>query len=105
KIPIKNIIESYKSEMSVDDISAKYNIGKHIVYNILRSNDIEDKQRGKEVRCIETGKVFNSVKEANMWAGLKSGSSNISDFIKGYENRKSAGKHPITGNRLHWEWA
>lgn len=105
KIPIKDIIESYKNEMSVNDISEKYNIGKHIVYNILRSNDVEYKQQGKKVRCIETGKVFNSIKEASIWAGLKSDSSKITEYIKRDRNRKSAGKHPITSEKLHWEWA
>lgn len=105
KIPIKNIIESYKNGMSVRDISIKYNIGEHIIYNILRSNNIEYRQQGKKVRCIETGKVFDSVKEASIWAGLKSDSSKITEYIKRDRNRKSAGKHPITGEKLHWEWS
>lgn len=105
KIPIKNIIESYISEISVSDISIKYNIGEHIIYNVLRSNNIEYKKRGKKVKCIETGEVFKSIKEANIWSGLKSDSSKITESIKRYENRKYAGKHPITGEKLRWEWA
>lgn len=105
KIPVKDIIESYKNEMSVNDISIKYNIGEHIIYNVLRSNNVKYKQRGKKVKCIETGEVFKSVKEASIWAGLKSNSSKITESIKRYENRKYAGKHPITGEKLRWEWA
>ncbi len=63
------------------------------------------KQRAKEcqnkrIRCIETGQIFESRKEAAAWAGLKS-STGIIDQIAG--RKKSAGKHPTTGEKLHWE--
>lgn len=35
------------------------------------------------------------------WCGLK-GSSDIGNQIKG--KTKSAGKHPDTKEKLHWEW-
>lgn len=54
----------------------------------------------KKVRCIETNEIFDSIKLAAQWAGLKS-SSGISDNIAG--RKKSAGKHPITQEKLHWE--
>ena len=63
------------------------------------------KQRAKEccnkrIRCIETQEVFESRKEAAAWAGLKT-STGIIDQIAG--RKKSAGKHPVTGEKLHWE--
>lgn len=54
----------------------------------------------KKVKCLETGEIFDSRKAAAEWCGLKS-SSGISDCISG--NKKSAGKHPKTGEKLHWE--
>ena len=54
----------------------------------------------KKVYCIQTGQIFNSYKEAALWAGLKSGTS-ISNYLAG--NKKSAGKHPETGEKLHWK--
>lgn len=56
--------------------------------------------RSRRVRNIETGKIFNTLKEAGQWAGLTNG-SHIIDCLKG--KAKSAGKHPITKERLHWE--
>ena len=53
-----------------------------------------------KIQCIETGEIFNSRKEAAAWCGLKS-SSGIADQIAG--RKKSAGKHPITGEKLHWK--
>ena len=54
------------------------------------------------VICLETKQIFDSIKEAQEWLG-KGG---IRQHLRG--NSKSAGKHPITGERLHWmyydEW-
>lgn len=74
-----------------------YNItngGKTKPCNIESSNK-------KEVICKETGQKFNSLAEAAIWAGMKkSSTSNITAQIKGI--KPSAGKHPITGEPLHW---
>lgn len=60
---------------------------------------------GKVVRCIETGQLFSSTKEAAEWCGLKS-HTGIQDCCKNNGNgaHKSAGKHPETGEKLHWEY-
>ena len=34
------------------------------------------KSKGRKVRCIETGRVFGSVKEAEQWIGIRSGIAN-----------------------------
>lgn len=65
----------------------------------------KQKQKAKEifskkVQCIETGEIFNSRKEAAEWCGLKS-ASGISSYLSG--KKKSAGKHPITKEPLHWK--
>lgn len=57
--------------------------------------------QGKLVHCITTNMYFSSVPEATKWCGLKS-SSNIKDCCRGLV--KSAGKHPITGEKLKWEY-
>lgn len=57
--------------------------------------------RGKIVHCITTDMYFLSAPEAAKWANLKS-SSNITDCCNG--KVKSAGKHPITGEKLQWEY-
>lgn len=55
----------------------------------------------KRVICKETGQVFDSLTEAALWSGMKKTStSNITSQILG--KKTSAGKHPITGEALHW---
>lgn len=54
----------------------------------------------KPIQCIETGQIFNSRKEAAAWCGLKS-ATGISDCLCG--RKKSSGKHPETGEKLHWK--
>jgi group I intron endonuclease len=56
----------------------------------------------RAVICIETGELFESAKLAAKWCNLKS-SPMIGQVCLGY--RKSAGKHPITGEKLHWKYA
>lgn len=54
----------------------------------------------KKVQC-NTGEIFNTIAEAAKWCNLKS-QSNISSCCCG--QRKSAGKHPITGEKLTWHF-
>ena len=56
---------------------------------------------GKLVECINTKQLFPSTVEAAKWAHIKS-RSNITDCCLG--KRKSAGKHPETGEKLHWRY-
>ena len=49
-----------------------------------------------KVVCLETKQVFDSIKQAQEWLGK----GNIKEHLKG--NSKYAGKHPITGEKLHW---
>lgn len=50
--------------------------------------------RAKKVRCIETGEIFNSARQAAAAKGL--GNSTISRFCNGERTPKD--------NDLHWEW-
>ena len=52
------------------------------------------------VMCENTGEIFVSYKEAAKWAGLKD-VANIIRCTKG--ERQTAGKHPVTGERLKWK--
>ena len=56
------------------------------------------KANSKKVRCITTNEIFNSLKEASE----KYNTSHISKCCKG--KIKSAGKHPVTGEKLIWEY-
>ena len=70
-----------------------------------RNEKISEARKGNKnsnatkVICLETEQVFTTIKEAQEWVGAKS-HTGISNCCQG--NRKSAGKHPITGKPLHW---
>lgn len=54
-----------------------------------------------KVRCKNNGKIFDSTSEASKWCGLKT-KQLISANIRG--KNKSAGKDPVTGEKLTWEY-
>lgn len=55
----------------------------------------------KKIICTTTGKKFDYIKQAGKFYKIESTSS-ISACCKG--KRKSAGKHPVTGEKLKWEY-
>ena len=55
----------------------------------------------RAVMCVETGMIFESMSLAAKWCHLKN-SPMIGQVCLG--KRKSAGKHPITGEKLHWKY-
>lgn len=61
----------------------------------------KDSPFAKKIICLETQEVFGCVKDAAKWCGLASHSS-ISRHLNGGSH--SAGKHPVTGEKLHWKY-
>lgn len=53
------------------------------------------------VKCLNTGEIFHSYKEAAEWIGIKSFPRYLSEYF--HNKREYAGKHPITGEKLLWE--
>lgn len=68
-------------------------------YNYDTSKMSPKKTRTKPVRCIETGEVFNSFKEASEKYSISSASISNSCTTGNH-----AGKHPVTGAPLKWEY-
>lgn len=58
-------------------------------------------KQSRPVKCLETQKIYTSITEAAKDMKIPN-TSNISGCCQG--KRKSAGKHPITGEKLHWEY-
>ena len=54
----------------------------------------------RKVYCITTNRFFNGIREAEREYEVSH--SSISACCKG--KRKSAGKHPITGEKLKWKY-
>lgn len=55
----------------------------------------------KQVLCLEEPtKIFPAISAAAAWSSTRTG--NIASQIKG--NYKTSGKHPLTGEKLHWQY-
>ena len=52
----------------------------------------------KQVKCIETGEIFESIKNAANWCGVKPNTLCAALSSKTHQS----GRHPITGEKLHW---
>lgn len=61
----------------------------------------EKNPNSKKVINLETGKIFNTIKEASMWIGQKS-VSGIGQCCKG--TKKTCGRHPETNIKLTWAY-
>lgn len=63
----------------------------------------ENSAHSKRVRCLETGETFDSCAEAALAMRMSESSrTHISRVCKSIE--LTAGRHPITGEKLHWEY-
>ena len=54
-----------------------------------------------QVRCVETNEIFESVKAASEWCGVKSNTLSMALRSKTHQS----GKHPESGVKLHWVYA
>lgn len=65
-------------------------------YGVHRNG--EDAPNTKKVICLDTQQIFSCIKDAEAWCGKKG----VGDCCKG--KQKTAGRHPETGERLHWSY-
>ena len=63
----------------------------------------ENNPMAKKVICLNNMKIFNTVKEASKYANLKS-SSGIARCCRHKKGCLTAGRDPITNEKLQWEW-
>lgn len=84
------------------DKSKKKQSEKRIQYfqNNPEAKDLINKNRKKKVKCIETGEIFNSQAEAARAYRINAG--NLGKHLKKDKNYSYCGKHPKTGEKLHW---
>lgn len=99
-----NHINEIKTDCRVENLewcNREYNMnyGTRIERAIETKKNIDMKTSNKKVICLNTKDVFNSIKEATQWCGLKSDGNII---ISCKNKKRTCGKHPITGERLHW---
>ena len=98
---IDSVIGLYKEHKSTYVVSEKTGINHKKVLSILKQSNVEFWDRVKRVKCINTGVVFDSAQEASEWCGLKHRDS-VASAARGVT--KSSGKHPVTGEKLKWEY-
>lgn len=60
----------------------------------------ENNHKSIQIKCLETGETFETFSAAAKWCNLKS-TVCFTDYFNGRQS--SAGKHPITNEKLHWQ--
>ena len=61
----------------------------------------KDNPSAKKVYCIELNMEFDTIKEALDYVGISNG---ITQCCNPKYNRQTAGKHPVTKEKLHWKY-
>lgn len=99
------IIEMYKSGVKISNIAKQENITQTSVTGILKRAGVweftpHELRNIVSIECVTTGEIFTSQSVACKWCGLKRGGLN--PHLKG--RTKSAGRHPITNEKLTWKY-
>lgn len=71
------------------------NSGKTNIYKACYTNS-------RKVICLDTKEIYESMADAYRWLGYNPNGHSIRDNCNGIT--KTAGRHPITKNRLTWMW-
>lgn len=109
RYPVREIIELYNKCKNAVEVGNHFGVSRDIVAGVLRRNNIKlvnkttyGKRGGhilsRKIKCLTTGEIFNCIVDANDKYNISTGC--ISRTCSG--KRKSAGKHPITGEKLRW---
>ena len=100
----EDITKMYREGETLTTIGEKYNTSSSCILDIVKRLGVYTSRKDackKRIRCINTGIVYESLRNAKEWCGLK-GAGSMSNYLTG--KSKYAGKHPITGEKLQWEY-
>lgn len=94
--------EEYRERQKISRLNAwNSEYGNIRKQKMSESNKGEKNSRARKIKCITTDQVFNTIKEAQDFFKIKN-HTGIVYCCQG--KRKSAGKHPVTGEKLVWEY-
>ena len=97
---ISAMLDKYKEGCTVKELSTRYSIKEGSVYSLLKKYGIKRKPVCRKIKCINTGELFNTIAKASDTYNIDS--SSISKACRG--RQIYAGKHPVTGEKLTWEY-
>lgn len=104
----KHHSQETKEKISKSRGNGKYSGNNHPFYGKHHSQESLEKisehrqgKGGKKVLCEQTGEIFECMMDAARWCGLKT-SCSIGQCCMG--KVKTAGKHPITKEKLTWRY-
>ena len=76
---------------------------KEKISNSLKSINNPNYGKGKKIRCINTGEIFDNASRAAQWC-INGDRNHIRQVANHSTRLKTNGKHPITGESLKWEF-
>lgn len=99
---VNKIKHLYVTEkMSALKVAEIIGVSETTINRLLKFMGVKKRDNNKKIKCKNTGREFNSIKEASEWIGCND-KGNIRQNILG--NRPYAYRHPITGEKLYWEY-
>ena len=93
----RKISEKSRGRMISDETREKMSIAAQ------KREQEREGRKTKKVRCVNTGEIFPSLRAAADWCGL-AGVSGISIVCRGTGRQNYAGTHPVTKEKLIWEY-
>lgn len=76
---------------------------KHTQETLEKISENRKGKGGKKIQCINTGEIFDCMMDAARWCGLANASS-IGQVCNKTGKQKTAGRHPITNEKLLWQF-
>lgn len=95
-----NYSKKLSEAMKTSDVMKNKKLSEKHKKNISKSIRGDKNPRSRKILCVTTGEMFSYIDEVKEKYNIKT--AGISACCRGV--RKSAGKHPVTGDKMVWEY-